>query len=245
MHPLSAHDIFRVWEKGEDQHPVDRALTLIAATCPEMKWEELTRLSVGQRDTLLLNLRELTFGPRLHSYVECPRCGERLEFSLRVQDLRPVDAGETEEGEQTLTVDEVEVRYRLPNSLDLAAIASCDDVAEARDLLVRRCISGARSHGRQIDMEALSNAVITALGTHMKQQDALSEVQLDLLCPECGHDWPMLLDIVSFFWTEISARTKQLLYEVHTLARAYGWREADILLMSARRRQLYLEMVTG
>jgi hypothetical protein len=31
--------------------------------------------------------------------------------------------------------------------------------------------------------------------------------------------------------------------EVHRLARVYGWREADILSMSASRRQFYLEMV--
>jgi hypothetical protein len=35
---------------------------------------------------------------------------------------------------------------------------------------------------------------------------------------------------------------RRLLREVHTLALAYGWREADILNMSARRRRFYLEM---
>jgi hypothetical protein len=54
----------------------------------------------------------------------------------------------------------------------------------------------------------------------------------------------VLFDIVSFFWTELSAQAKRLLREVHTLARGYGWREADILAMSARRRQLYLDLVT-
>jgi hypothetical protein len=31
--------------------------------------------------------------------------------------------------------------------------------------------------------------------------------------------------------------------EVHTLAAMYGWRETDILAMSAWRRQRYLEMI--
>jgi hypothetical protein len=33
------------------------------------------------------------------------------------------------------------------------------------------------------------------------------------------------------------------LREVHTLAWAYGWREADILAMSPARRQFYIELV--
>ena len=35
----------------------------------------------------------------------------------------------------------------------------------------------------------------------------------------------------------------RLLRQVHTLAMAYGWREIDILSMSALRRQVYLEML--
>jgi hypothetical protein len=67
---------------------------------------------------------------------------------------------------------------------------------------------------------------------------------LDLRCPTCGHSWHALFDIVAFFWAELASQAKRLLREVHTLARAYGWREADIVSMSARRRQLYLEMAT-
>ena len=33
------------------------------------------------------------------------------------------------------------------------------------------------------------------------------------------------------------------LRDVHALASQYGWRESDILRMSARRRQFYLEMI--
>jgi len=54
----------------------------------------------------------------------------------------------------------------------------------------------------------------------------------------------MPLDIVAFFWEEISAKANRLLEEVHTLALAYGWNEMDILSMSVRRRQFYFEMVT-
>jgi len=46
-----------------------------------------------------------------------------------------------------------------------------------------------------------------------------------------------------FFWAELAAEAKRLLREVDALARAYGWREADILALSSQRRHAYLELV--
>ena len=47
---------------------------------------------------------------------------------------------------------------------------------------------------------------------------------------------------MSFLWTEIEAWAWRMLSDVHTLARAYGWGERDILALSPTRRQFYLEM---
>ncbi len=46
-------------------------------------------------------------------------------------------------------------------------------------------------------------------------------------------------------WREIHAWAKRQLDEVHTLASAYGWSEADILAMSASRRRRYVSLVAG
>ena len=76
----------------------------------------------------------------------------------------------------------------------------------------------------------------------MARRDPQAEVLLDLDCPACNHRWQILFDIASFFYAEVSAYAKRLLREVHTLARRYGWREADILSMSTARRQFYIEL---
>ncbi len=50
-------------------------------------------------------------------------------------------------------------------------------------------------------------------------------------------------DIASFLWKALHAWAKLMLGDVHELARAYGWTEADILaLPSPTRRQIYLEL---
>lgn len=244
MHPLSARDLLQIRECGENQHPAERALTLLDVACPEMTREEIIELSIGQRNGLLMTLWELSFGPHLGCYGECPQCRERLEFSLNVADLRGIDPVEPLKPQLNFTVEGFEVYFRLPNSLDLAEAAKHTDVCVARDTLLTRCLLRARQGDSEVVIESLPEVVTTELENRVLEHDPLSEVRLDLRCPECGHRWLAILDIVSFFWAEISTEAKRLLYEVHRLARAYGWREADILAMSSRRRQLYLGMVT-
>lgn len=244
MRPLSAHDLLRVWEVGEDQHPLDRALTLLAAACPELTWDELAALSVGQRDARLFTLREQTSGPRLNGFAQCPRCGERLEFDVAVADLRVAEEPDAEEEARELVTDGLALRFRLPNSRDLAALLGCQDPAVTRSLLAQRCVLQASRDGVPVAGSELPAKAISRLAQRMAECDPQAEVLLGLHCPACDHGWQALFDIVAFFWAELAAQANRLLREVHTLARAYGWREADILSMSARRRQLYLEMAT-
>jgi hypothetical protein len=243
MRTLSAHDLLRIWEVGEDQHPLDRALTILATACPDLTWDDLAALSIGERDARLLAIRERTYGPRLEGFVECPRCSESLEFDVRVADLR---ATEPAAGERALELasDGIELRFRLPDSRDLAAVMGCGDLAAAHDLLIQRCVLEARREGKPLSGSELPAEVAAEISRSMSEHDPQAEVLLDLSCPSCHNRWQALFDIVTFFWTELSAQAQRLLREVHSLARAYGWREADILGMSARRRQFYLEMGT-
>ena len=145
---------------------------------------------------------------------------------------------------QQVRVDGYEVHFRLPNSLDLAAIANDSDVGSARERLASNCIVQACRDGLPVAVDTVPESVIEAVTAQMVEGDPLAEMQLALTCPACGHSWQSMFDIAPFLWREISTEAKRLLREVHILAQAYGWREADILSMSAARRQLYIEMVT-
>ncbi len=278
MHGLSAQELLLIWEVGLRQHPVDRALTILALALPEAPRAELLALSIGQRDAHLLAVREGTFGAQLAGFAECLACQERLEFVLDVADIRAMPqiedgtGGATKDvtegainraptdllpdyfvGEQyqaptnqvyEVTIEGYDLRFCLPNSLDLAQVVRCGDVTAARNLLVQRCVLQASRDDGAVAVTALPETVLTTLAESMDRYDPQAEVQLNLSCPACGESWSVMFDIVSFFWSEICVQAKRLLREVYTLARAYGWREADILSMSAARRQLYLEMVT-
>lgn len=246
MRPLSALEILQVWEIGHPQHPLDRALTMLSFALPEMTGNELVHLSIGQRDALLLTLREMTLGSSLESFAECPQCQESLEFTLNVADLKAIAPNPLPSAPvYLLTIEDFELHFRLPDSQDLAAIVSCEDLLTASQLLTQRCIQQVSQNGDAIDFSQLSTNMLNQLANRIAECDPQAEILLDLICPACQHSWQILLDIVTFFWTELSAQAKRLLREVHTLARCYGWREADILSMSAMRRQFYLELVSS
>jgi hypothetical protein len=242
VRPLGAHDLLEIWEAGRDRHPVDRALILLGTACPELAWDALSGLSVGARDARLLSVREQVFGRILEGYAECPQCAEGLQFGVAVADLlvQPTD----EAAEQPLELEDFSLHFRLPNSRDLGAAAACEDSAAARDVLVQRCVLRATRNGLPLATEALPVEVVSALGRKISELDPQADLELELLCPACDHRWEAYFDIVTFLWGELAAYARRLLREVHALALAYGWREADILSMSPLRRRSYIEMAT-
>jgi hypothetical protein len=244
MRPLSPHHLLQIWEIGQSQHPIDRALTLLTFACPEKTVDELVSFSIGQRDAYLLTLRELTFGSKLNGFAECPQCRDRLEFTLNVADIRVIESMAGVQQEYTLTSGELDLQFRLPNSRDLAAIVGYQQVGAASALLAKRCLLQAMREGVPVAWDELPAGAIVQLSKKMAECDPQAEILLDLNCPSCSHSWQVLFDIVSFFWSELSAQAKRLLHEVHLLARFYGWREADILSMSAVRRQFYLDLAS-
>jgi hypothetical protein len=243
MRPLTATDVLRIWEMAERQGPVNQALTILAAACSELTTEQLADLSLGQRDRRLFTLRQWLFGSELDGFVECPECRERLEFTLGVAEICGAGPADAASEEQALSAGGFDLRFRPPNSRDLLAASACPGPLQARQLLVERCLQQACREGTAITGAELPEAVMAQLAARLAECDPLQEVLLDVECPACAHRWQPLFDIVTFFWAELAAQAKRLLREVHTLARAYGWREADILTMSARRRQSYLDMV--
>lgn len=228
-----------VWERGTLEHPLDRALTMLAAACPEMDMDDLAGLAIGQRDRLLLTLRELTLGHRMRLFGKCPECGRGLELALSTKDIR----SETSTAETIMREEGLEVSFRLPDSNDLAAASRAPDIAKAKRLLLERCLLGVMRFGKPCSPPDLNDEEIGHLAARMAECDPQADVLIEMICPDCSHAWTSIFDISAFFWKELQAEAKRLLLEVHALAWAYGWSEGDILSMSAARRRSYLDMV--
>lgn len=234
MRSLSASELLAVWERASSEHPIDRALTLLSA-CSEESRLDLAQLSIGRRDARLLGIYRQLFGPAMEAFAQCPQCGERLEYSLPIQELKKA------EGEKPqlllLQSDDRCFQLRLPDSLDLRAASECSDSQTAQKILLERCVVEPA-----LQVEDLSESTVEKIASCLAQADAQAETLIDLTCCACRHSWQVIFDIQEFLWVKVSALAKRLLREVNALARAYGWREHDILALSAVRRQAYLEM---
>lgn len=231
--------LLQAWESGLDQSPARRAVALLACTGSEPH-EVLAALPVGARDARLFGLRRALFGETIGALAQCPACGERLDVSFCIDDVCPPQLPPASINQHELHACGHAIRYRLPNSMDLQSIPH-DDPSPAH--LLRRCVASAMRGETPVAPDALPPEVVAALGAAMAAADPLARIELALSCPGCGHAWDDLLDIGAFLWKEVDAWARRTLHDVHTLARAYGWSEAEILGMTPRRRDIYLDMV--
>jgi hypothetical protein len=241
MRSLSAGELLDYWEQGAAQSPAERAAALLAAVCPEAEREEIAAVSIGERDRRLLRLRERLFGPGIVSVADCPACGATVEMRFNVSDV----IGETSAAHREplqVACDGYEVSFRLPNSTDLREAGKAATEEDARDILLRRCVLHVNPPAARA---GLPPGVTRAISERMAEADPQGDMQLSLSCPQCGAGWSAPFDIEGFLWTEIGAWAGRTLQEVHALARAYGWRERDILSLSPARRRIYLEMAQG
>ena len=245
MHALTASQLLAVWEQGADQPLVRRALLLLAAACQDETAADLAELSIGARDMRLLALREWTFGAALTSVTDCPACQEHLELTFQTRDLQAVPGGLPDVDGKALTYgkDGYQITYRLPNSQDLIWAAESPSTEAGRHALIERCLAEIDYQGRPVAVSALPVEILDGVIMAMRDADPQADILIDLHCPACGHDWQAPFDILTYFWNEIEAWAYRTFQEIHRLALAYGWSEADILALSARRRQIYLAMI--
>lgn len=257
MRTLSASELLEVWERGRVQGSLEQSLLLLASACPETSTDELACLSIGLRDHALLTLRDWTFGHDIDSVAECPQCGERLELAFDTSSLQhesgvvgaEVEVRPASESFFSLDADGYALRFRCANSQDLIVISDALQThhdpgqQQGRRMLLERCVLKAECNGKPVPVRTLPDNILDALERGMAQADPHADLHLAVSCPACHHQWQPVFDIVSYFWSEIDTWAKRMLHEVHVLARAYGWREQDILSLSPLRRQCYLDMV--
>lgn len=236
MNSLTASELLDLVDRGSGAGQVERGLLLLRHAQPSSDASALAGLPVGERDRRLIQLRTGTFGPVAPARTTCPDCGAELETVLHLPTM--VAASSPGSGSHTVTHNGRTAVFRLPTSADLRAVPAGLDRAQAKAALLAACVQSVDGEPAAAVPVDLAGAVVAA----MAAADPLLDVELDLRCGECGCAWAEAFDIVTFFWAEVQARARRLLGDVHGLARAYGWSEAEILALSPQRREQYLAL---
>jgi hypothetical protein len=237
---LSAAALLDTWERGQAGRPAARALELLAALTGSPA--AAADVAVGPRDRALFAARRRWFGDRLTGVAECPGCGESVEADL---DLGALPLPPPAPPSPRLHAAGCEVLWRAPTAGDLAAVAGAPSAGAARADLLRRCVLEVRRDGQALPPADWPAEALAAVPAALAAADPAADLTLGLTCPGCGRAWEVGLDPGTVLWAEVEHLARRLLGDVHRLADAYGWSEADVLALSAARRAVYVGMCGG
>ena len=190
--------------------------------------------SLARRDAALLELHRDRYGELLRCAGDCPACGETLEIDIPVVELLPPAPSEAE---LRVVADGVEVQFRLPSAADVRAAVDERSLAE-------RCVTAARlPDGTAVGPADLSDRVVAAIDEAMAALHPTAGLSVDIACGTCGVRWDAPLDVARVVAARARVDALALVAEVHALATAYGWTEAEVLAVPRARRRRYLELV--
>ena len=229
MTVLDAAALLAVWDTAAERPVVERGPWLVDELALAPSAGPALDLTVGACDRLLAQLRGQLFGPSVEAVSTCAACSRALEFRIELADLWPAPSAVADTVEVVL--DGRPVRCRPLSNRDLVELAALAPGLRPAALV-------ARSVGDHAP--PATPDVVRRLTEVLAAADPGSAAVLDVAC-DCGARSEAELDIRSFLWAELTEWAEHLLTDIHCLASAYGWPEHEILALSPRRRQAYLE----
>lgn len=241
MRAPTAAELLDTWQDAVAAPPAWRAQALLQLGFPDLDAGAAVALTVGQRDASLMRLRRHLFGAQLDMVTACPHCQEPLESALDLDALAGAEAV-ADTTPAPLQAGGYRVAFRPPCCADLLALAGEQDPGAIRAMLLQRCVTGVDTADGCGAAADLPEDVVRAVADAMAAADPAADLELAFDCPACGHSWTACFDVAAFLWREVHAWALRTLRDVHSLALAYGWREADVLALSPARRQIYLEL---
>ena len=236
---MKAEDLLLIWEYARERDPAQLRTVLMGVLRPDLGPVDLEAMSLGRvHQAMIRTLCDMAAAP-LRGQATCPACGEVMGFHM--DPTRLLIPPEPE----ALVVEHQDYRLRLrpPSGRDLAMVLALGEETSAWEYLVEACLVSARDSMGPVAPTSLPAEIIALAGEALAEADPGLIYRLSMKCIECGHQWSPQLDPALFLVREAKAAAKRILIEVDRLAKTYGWSEAEILAMSPRRRQTYLDLV--
>jgi hypothetical protein len=206
-----------------------RVATLVDGSAVD--WDSLPASEIA---AIALAIRQAWIGDQLSTDGACPECAERVDVSFRIgeyfnhfQPSTPTGVATNGDGWYEVSG----IRFRVPTVADLTAALGSDNGAA---ILAGTCVQPADLSEEQWQI------VDAALDQIAPSLDGM----VGGLCPECGASMQLRLDPCSYVMAELRDLFVGIYYEVHLVARAYGWKEVDILSMGRSRRIRYAHLIS-
>jgi hypothetical protein len=224
---LGAAAFLVAWPLGRGQPDAARVAALVAQV-----WGADTAAAdtLGLRNQRCLALHQALCGGRIEAQVTCPDCAAANEAELPVEDLLALPAPPAA---VTVETESGPTRFGLPRMAELAALAGGGAEA-AGALAARLALDGPNG--------PLSPGAIASAAAAWEAADPAGAIALGVTCVGCGRAMTATVDPPVFVARDFDRLADRLMGEVDTIARAYGWTEAEILALPRERRQRYLAL---
>jgi hypothetical protein len=193
-------------------------------------------VAVSDLEGIAAMLQCACYGNRVESTLQCPRCGRGFDLSFDLgalleglrKDRQAEIRGPDENGVFSLPDGR---QFRLPTGNDELAVADLTAEEAVRELRSRCVIHG----DFESDPEVL-DAALNVVGPLVSQE-------FSAICPHCRATRTTQFHVRQFFLEALAYERRFLNYEIHYLARSYGWSRAEILGMSREDRRLHVKLV--
>lgn len=202
--------------------------------------DQVRSLTLVERDWLLLQLHQRSFGCEIVGEVRCPICRARNEVRFAARDLCDAPGGTPDRSEVPLPSGGVAI-VRALTAADhehFASLAELDTDSQWDAALARLVVSADGSDPPTDLGQDARNTIVQAV-----EAAAPDPIRLDLACHECGTRIEAPFDPPHFVMAEVLSHSRTLLDDVHTLAMTYHWSESEILRLPIRRRLAYLALI--
>jgi len=238
VRPFGRGDDLEVVFDGSDRPSL---VTALLARCSEAGdprgwWAQ----RVGRRIAVLL--RVAAESDHLQAFTverRCsqPACGTAFEMSLPLDQL---DSGSEADRIAVALPAGGAVMARLPTGEDQRRWAG-RAYASRREAI--GAITGALVVEGQVAPD--DDAAVAALADALADHDPLVNFTVSCSCPACGETNETAIDLEGLALGHLARRRRALIEDVHALASAYGWTEAQVLAISEERRASYRALVDG
>ena len=230
---------------AHDDRP--RLIDAVLRCCVEPPPERPDAATLDRRVRALLQIVRETQGDRLAWRARCANeeCGHEMELELSVSQLLSTReaAGSFSWSPQS----GCELELRLPTGRD--QIEWRKSAADAEEEDADLCMASALVI--RVDGEppapgwTLPPAWLRALDAAFREHDVLTAMEVEVSCPWCGQASVLEPDVEVLALSSLAAEQKRVLEEIHRLAAAYHWTEAEVLALPRLRRSFYIERIAG
>ncbi len=164
-------------------------------------------LSIGDRDYLLLRMRQLDLGDAVHQIVRCPSCSQKVDVDFSISEI-PLRRMDQPERAYSVEIGGHRLTLRFPNGADQAAVESLATVnaAAANTTLFSRVVLDIDGKGApsEDDVRSWPVAMRAEIAKWLDANAPGPDLFIDIACPHCGADMSYSFDLDAFFLPNVS-----------------------------------------